>query len=430
MRLRALLAASAIAVVGAIAPAADGPAAQTPPNAGTVRIWNANALAALGAAGQPPNVAVLHLAMVQGAVYDAVNSIDGGHEPFLAGLPAASPTASMDAAVATAAYRVLDGLGRAPVPALPDAVRTNLLTQYNDTLASIPDGQARTLGVAAGAAAATAMLENRDGDGRYVPFPLTVGTEPGEWRPAPPSNAVDPNSWVSEVDPFTLLSTSQFRTPGPRNLNSAAYAREYDEVKSLGAVNSPRSPEQDAIARFYTVSPLELLNRTYRTISVKVGLSLVEDARLFGMLNVAAADAGINCWNEKRFHAFWRPITAIREGDNDGNKRTIGDTNWTPLEATPPYSDHTSGYNCQAAALMNTGKAFFGSDRMDFSVVKNPLSVPNVIREYNHLTDVVDDTINARVYQGLHFRSADVQGARIGKQVAEWVNNNAFKPVG
>lgn len=430
MRLTALLAATVVALVGVIAPASETPAAQMAPNAGTVRIWNANALGALGAAGQPPNVAVLHMAMVQGAVYDAVNSIDGGHESYLAGLPAASPTASIDAAAATAAYRVLDGLGRAPVPALPDAVRTNLLIQYNETLASIPDGEAKTLGIAAGAAAATAMLEDRDGDGRYVPFPLKVGTEPGEWRPTPPSNALDPNSWVSEVDPFTLMSTSQFRTPGPRNLKSAAYAHEYNEVKSLGAANSPRSPEQDAVARFYNVSPLELLNRTYRTISETEGLSLVEDARLFGMLNVAAADAGINCWNEKRFHAFWRPITAIREGDNDGNKWTVGDTTWTPLEPTPPYSDHTSGYNCQAAALMNTGKAFFGSDRMDFSVVRDPLSVPIVTREYRRLTDVVDDTIDARVYQGIHFRSADVQGARIGKQVAEWVNNNAFRPVG
>ena len=242
MRLRALVAGSVFAVAGVIAPVADAPSAQTPPNAGTVRTWNANALAALGAAGQPPNVAVLHMAMVQGAVYDAVNSIDGGHEPFLAGLPAASPTASMDAAVATAAYRVLDGLGRAPVPALPDAVRANLLIQYDQTLASIPDGSAKTLGVEAGAAAAMAMLEARDGDGRYVPFPLTVGTEPGEWRPAPPGDAIDPNSWVSEVEPFTLLSTSQFRTPGPRNLNSAAYAHEYDEVKTPRRGQQPAQP--------------------------------------------------------------------------------------------------------------------------------------------------------------------------------------------
>lgn len=429
MRLRALLAGSLVAVVGVIAPAAGAPPVRAATNAGTVRVWNANALAALGAAGQPPNVAVLHMAMVQGAVYDAVNSIDGGHEPFLDGLPAASPEASMDAAVATAAYRVLDGLGRAPVPALPPAVRANLLIQYDQTMASIPDGSAKTLGVEAGAAAAMAMLEARDGDGRYVPFPLTVGMEPGEWRPAPPSNAIDPNSWVSEVDPFTLLSTSQFRTPGPRNLNSAAYAQEYNEVKSLGAVNSARNPEQEAIARFFNVSPLELLNRTYRTISQTQGLSLVEDARLFAMLNVAGADAIINCWNDKRFHSFWRPYTAIHEGDNDGNKWTVGDTNWTPLEPTPPYSDHTSGYNCIAGSLMNTGKAFFGTDQMDFSVVRIAPNVPNVTRDYHRLTDVVDDTMDARVLQGIHFRSADVQGARIGRQVAEWVDANAFQPV-
>jgi hypothetical protein len=429
MKLRALLAASLVVVVGVIAPDTGAASAQAASNSGMVRTWNANALAALGAAGQPPNVAVLHMAMVQGAVYDAVNTIDGGHEPFLDGLQAASPTASMDAAVATAAFRVLDGLGRAPVPALPDAIRANLLIQYNQSLGTIPDSPAKTLGVEAGAAAATAMLEARDGDGRYVAFPLTVGSEPGEWRPAPPSNAIDPNSWVSEVDPFTLLSTSQFRTPGPRNLTSAAYAHEYNEVKSLGAVDGARNPEQEAIARFFNVSPLELLNRAYRTISQTQGLSLVEDARLFAMLNVAGADAIINCWNDKRFHSFWRPITAIREGDSDGNPRTIGDTTWTPLEPTPPYSDHTSGYNCIAGSLMHTGKAFFGTDQMDFSVVRIAPNVPNVTRDYHRLTDVVDDTMDARVWQGIHFRSADIQGARIGRQVAEWVDANAFQPV-
>ena len=436
MRLRALLAASAVALVGVITPIVDTPAtAQAPPNSGVVRVWNANAFAALGGADppQPPHVAALHMAMVQAAVYDAVNSIDGGHEPFLAGLPAASPAASMDAAVATAAYRVLDGLGRGPVPALPDAVRATLLAQYNQTIAPIPD-PAKTLGIQAGEAAATAMLKARDDDGRYVPVPLAVGTQPGEWRPQSPLAAAnDPNSWVSEVTPFTLLSASQFRTPGPRNLNSAAYAHEYDEVKTLGAaptlaVPSPRNPEQEAIARFFNVSPLELFNRTFRAISQANGLSLVEDARLFGMLNVAGADALITCWSEKRFHSFWRPITAIHEGDNDGNKRTIGDTNWNPLEPTPPYSDHASGYNCMTGSLMNTGKAFFGGDQMDFTLVRTA-TLPSLTRDYHRFTDVIDDTIDARVFQGIHFRSADVQGARIGRQVAEWVAGNAFQPI-
>jgi hypothetical protein len=428
MKVRALLAASAVALVGVIAPVTGTPSAQTPADASMVRTWNANALAALGGVPQPPNLAVLHMAMVQGAVYSAVNSIDGGHEPLLDDLPPAPATASLDAAIATAAYRVLHGLGRPPVPPLPPGTLATLLTQYEASMASIPEGSAKTQGIEVGVAAATAMLEARDGDGRYVPFPLTVGTQPGEWRPTPPANAIDPNSWISEVEPFTLLSTSQFRTPGPRNLNSAAYAHEYDEVKSLGAVNSPRNDEQDAIARFYNVSPLELFNRTFRSISAAEGLNLVEEARLFGMLNVSGADAIINCWNDKRFHSFWRPITAIRAGDNDGNKRTVGDTGWTPLEITPPYSDHTSGFNCMSGSLMNAGKAFFGGDQMTFTVVRSA-TVPGVARHYDRLTDVVDDTIDARVYQGLHFRSADVQGARIGKQVAEWVDTHAFGPV-
>ena len=429
MRLRALLAAAAVAVAGAIAPVTNAPAGADGANAGTVRTWNANALAALGAAGQPPNVAVLHMGMVQGAVYDAVNSIAGGHQPLVAGLPPASPTASLDAAVASAAYRVLEGLGRPPVPALPDPVRATLLVQYNQTLAAIPDGPAETAGVEAGAAAAEAMLDAREGDGRYVPFPLTVGTQPGEWRPVAPATAIDPNSWISEVRPFTLLSTSQFRTPGPRNLTSAAYANEYNEVKALGAVDSQRSDEQNAIAKFFNVNPLELFNRTFRGISQAEGLSLVEEARLFGMMNVTGADTFISCWNEKRFHAFWRPATAIREGDHDGNSKTTGDTGWTSLEPSPAYSDHTSGCNCMAGSLMNAGRAFFGSDQMEFDVVRVQAGVPNVTRGYDRLTDVVDDTIDARVYQGLHFRSADVQGARLGRQVAEWVAAHAFQPV-
>src|SRR5215217_6842414 len=189
MRLRAILAASAVAVVGVIAPAGNGPSVQAAPNAGTVRAWNANALAALGAAGQPPNVAVLHMAMVQGAVYDAVNSIDGGHEAYLAGLSPAPAAASLDAAAATAAHSVLVGLRFPPVPGMPPApilsaaVITNLDSLYRSTLASIPDGTAKTDGVAAGEAAASAMLEARTDDGRFVPFPLTPGTDPGEWRP-------------------------------------------------------------------------------------------------------------------------------------------------------------------------------------------------------------------------------------------------------
>ncbi len=214
------------------------------------------------------------------------------------------------------------------------------------------------------------MLEARDGDGRYVPFPLTAGTAPGEWRPAPRRSRSTRTRGSPRSNPFTLSSTSQFRTPGPRNLGSAAYAHEYDEVKTPrcgDGCNSQRTPEQEAIAAFYNVNPVELFNRTFRTIAETEGLSMVEEARLFAMLNVAGADAIINCWNDKRFHAFWRPITAIHEGDNDGNTRTVGEPTWTPLEATPPYSDHASGYNCVAGAMLNAGRAYFGGDHLHFT---------------------------------------------------------------
>jgi hypothetical protein len=411
---------------------------QSPTNA-TVRDWNRHAVEALSnatdaptpGAGQTPGVSQLHLAMVQGAVYDAVNAIDGGHQPYLAALPAASQSASKKAAVATAAHHVLVRLGIGLVPALPQPVRDRLDALYAEALADIPGGPNKAKGIAAGAAAAEAMLAARTDDGRYVPFSFTVGTDPGEWRPTPPAGINDPNAWVANVEPFLLRSSSQFRTNGPRALTSGAYTREYNEVKELGGptLGSPRTPEQEAVAQFYTVNVVELLNRTFRTISEAEGLTLAEEARLFAMLNMGGADSVIHCWDEKAFWNFWRPITAIQEGDDDPNPATVGDPDWVPLIATPPYPDHTSGYNCASGSYMHTAKAFFGQNKMAFSVVRIAPGVANVTRDYKHFTDVVDDTIDARVYQGIHFRTADVQGARIGKHVARWLDKYYFQPV-
>ena len=401
-----------------------------------VRVWNLHAsdalinapTAATPGAGQPPPVSQLHLAMVQGAVYDAVNAIVGGYQPYLPDLPPASRSASQDAAVATAAHDVLVGLGIAPVPPLPQVVLDRLNALYAAALAGIPDGDAKTEGVAAGAAAAAAMLAARTNDGRYVPFLWKVGTNPGEWRPTPPAFAND-FGWVGRVKPFTLEATSQFRTKGPNALTSRAYARDYNEVKDLGALDSPRTEEQTAVAQFYTAHTAELFNRTFRVISEAQGLTLVEEARLFAVLNVATADSLIACFDDKAYWNFWRPITAIHEGDNDGNRRTVGDPAWTSLIPAPPYSDHPSGYNCASAAYMHTARAFFGTNRMDFSVVKITPGVPDVTRNYARFTDVVDDTIDARVYQGLHFREADIQGAGIGRKAARWVDRHFFQPV-
>ncbi len=180
------------------------------------------------------------------------------------------------------------------------------------------------------------------------------------------------------------------------------------------------------MALFYSEHAAGIWNRTFRTIAQDRGLGIVGSARLFGMLNLASADAAIHCWDEKWYWAFWRPITAIRLADTDDNRRTEADPDWLPLGPTPPYSDHTSGYNCLTGAFTYAARAFFGTNRMHFIVHSN---VTNADRSYSRLTDPVKDTIDARVWFGLHFRTADVQGAELGKDIAGWVDDHFFQPV-
>jgi hypothetical protein len=380
-------------------------------------------------AAQPPYVGGLHLAMVQGAVYDAVNAIEGSHEPYLLAHGTAQATASLDAATVTAAYEVL----AAPTLRMRPSTLTWLGSEHSASMAEIEavttDAEFDA-GVAAGHAAATAMLEARDADGRFPadPFFHPEGTGTGEWRPVT-AGARDMFAWVGNVEPFMLNSQSQLRTDGPPSVTSRRYAREYNEVKNLGAATgSTRTQAQTDLANFYQPNPVEILNRTFRTIADDHGLSVAEEARLFGMLNLAAADAFISCWNDKTLHHFWRPITAIQNGDVDGNSRTTGSTTWAPFIGNPPYPEHPSGYNCASSALMYAAREFFGTDRVGFSVQRTPAAGAPV-RGYTRFTDVVDDTIDARVYQGIHFRTADVQAAKIGKKAAQWMERHFFEPI-
>jgi hypothetical protein len=400
--------------------------------------WNRHAYEAFGNAptaptpgiGMPPQVASVHMAIVQGAVYDAVNAIAGGYEPYLGGFDA-EETASTAAAAATAAHRVLVGV--VTVPAMTPAIVDRLDTLYDESIAgaTAADGpDAVAAGIVVGEAAAAAMLADRADDGRWVAASWPAGTMPGQWRPTPPGFVIDPNAWMTVVDPFTLESSSQFRTKGPRPLTSLLYAIEYYEVKLLGsATNSRRNAEQEAVAQFFSVNPVELYNRAFRNVAEERGLSTSEQARLFAMTSLAGADALINCFDDKEFWSFWRPVTAIQEGNNDGNRLTIGDPAWTPLLVAPPYSDHSSSYNCYTGGFMHAAEAFFGRGRADFTLVRIVPGQADVTREYKHFRDVIDDTIDARVYQGLHFRSADVQGAGIGRDVARWIEKHFFKPV-
>jgi hypothetical protein len=434
--------AGAVALIAfAFAPwaSAPEPAYAGPPSA-AVLDWNLNAINALVNApaaatpgmGQPPGVSMLHLAMVQGAVYDAVNMIDGGYRPYLSDLPSAPATASKAAAVATAAHDVL--VGMVIVPALTGTIVTRLNDLYSASLeaATAQDGAAAVSdGVAAGAAAAANMLALRANDGRYptVPFSFTVGTQPGQWRPT--SGINDPFAWVAKVNPFLLKSADQFRTKGPHELTSGAYAKEYNEVKAWGGngttTPSLRTPEQTTFALFFSVNPVEMYHRAFRGIAAEQGLGIADEARLFAMLSMGGADALIGCWDDKAFWSFWRPVTAIRLGDTDGNLLTAADPNWTPLLTTPPYPDHPSGYNCFTSATMHTAETFFGRGKFTFSLTATVAGAP-VTRNYERFTDVIDETVDARILLGIHFRAPDVQGAALGQDVAHWLDKNYFQP--
>lgn len=433
-----LVVSSVIASVMALTLVAVPPTnAATPKN--TVLEWNLHAATALinpstattPGAGQTPPVAELHLAMVHGAVYDAVNSIHRGFKPYLAGLPSAPRTASKQAAAATAAHHVLVGMS----PALPDATKVWLDERYAESLAAIDAGPASdqqiTKGIQAGVEAAQAMLEARADDGRYGSFSFTEGTDPGQWRRTTPEAPTDPFAWVAQVEPFTLSSRSQFRSAGPLALDSAEYAQEYNEVKTLGGNGTTtatvRTPEQTDLATFYTANPVEMFNRAFRTLAESRGMSIVQQARLFARLNLTGADSFINCWDDKAYWNFWRPVTAIRAGDSDGNDATQADPTWTSMVAAPPYPDHPSGYNCITGGLIYAAKRFFKTDEMAFSVVRIAPNTADVTRSYERFTDVTRDTIDARVYLGIHFRTPDEQGVEIGKDVARWVDRHFFQ---
>jgi hypothetical protein len=372
------------------------------------------------------------MAMVQGAVYDAVNAIDRGHRAYLLDVEALdiAPSASYGAAIATSAHHVLVSIAApAQVPALDTALAA--------TLANIPDGPAEAEGQAAGEAAAAAMLAARTGDGYLAPFQFDLGDGPGDWRPVTPT-ALDPDAWVGNLKPFTINSPDQFRSQGPNRLTSVKYTRDFNEVKEIGALNSAtRTADQTMAAIFWQAAPAALYNRLARDLSATKSLDAVEEARLLAMMNLAAADGAISCWNDKYYWNFWRPMAAIREADTDGNPATVGDPTWTPLFdpatpttpplVTPPFPDHPSGHGCTSGAVLSTMRAFFQTDKMAFDI--NSSRFPGQPRHFTRFSQALDEVVDARVWGGIHFRTADVQGAAIGKKVARWLRTHYFQQV-
>jgi hypothetical protein len=269
------------------------------------------------------------------------------------------------------------------------------------------------------------MIAARTGDGRFGPFRFAVGSGPGVWKPVLPAFANDPNAWLKDVKPFLIRSSSQFRSRGPLELTSRKYAREFDEVRSLGSATSKtRTSDQELAARYWAENPPGTWSRIFRTLSAQEGLSLVENARFFAVLYLTGADSLISVWDDKAHWSFWRPITAIQEAGTDGNPRTQADAAWVPLIPTPPYPEHPSGHTGLSGSFVKTLQQFFRKDRIAWSDTNNA----GLTRSFTRFSQAIDEIVNARVWSGIHFRTADEQGELIGTQVARYREEHYFQP--
>ena len=301
--------------------------------------WNAIASQTIFTAvpPRPGPSGILDFAMVHAAMHDAIQAFDKRFESYAVAIPFAS--GSPVAAAATAAHDVL--VARFP---MQKSTLDKSLETYLGGFGLLSDA-----GAIVGQEAAARILKLRSGDGSFPSNPEVFigGTGPGEWRPTPPAFASMATPWLGAVTPFTLKDSTQLRaSPPPPHLRSGEYARDYNEVKALGSAGSTtRTQAQTDLAYFYSGNLIDLWQRTLRSIASANLTNIGDSARLFALANMAAADAVITAWDNKRYWNFWRPITAIHEGDNDGNSRTAGDANWMPLITTPPYPDYTSG--CQ-----------------------------------------------------------------------------------
>jgi hypothetical protein len=361
------------------------------------------------------------LAYMHIAIYDAVNAIDGRHTVF-AVHPTNVPTgASQEAAAVESAYRVLRSI-------MPSSQFAYLDAQYAASLAAIPDGPAKSNGIAIGFEVANLFLASRVGDGRNnTTITYTPGSGPGAWIPTPPAFAPAATPWLAVMRPFAIDSPSQFRADGPPALGSLQYAEDFNETKTMGGLNSTtRTAEQSTLARFYLDVTTLQEAQALRGLVTDKNLSTADSARLYAQLYVSVSDALIAGWDSKLHYGFWRPITAIRNADTDGNPDTEADAAWAPLTATPAHPEYPSAHAFISNAYTETLRAFFGTKKLNITLAS---VTTGTTMQYNSTDDIDKDITDARIYAGFHFRTACVHGAVIGKKVAKFVAKNYFLPV-
>jgi PAP2 superfamily protein len=371
-------------------------------------------------AAVPPFPNLRTAAITQLAVFEAVNAITRDYKAYLGRITAQSG-ASREAAVIAAAHRALVALHPARAVEL-EALRAR-------SLAAIPDSQAKIDGIAVGEAAANAILALRGGDGWDTVLPYVISNKPGEWKPTPPGFAPALFTGLSKVVPFGIENGAQFRLGPPPALYSKRYARDYNEVKRVGEVNSAdRTKYRTDVARFYAVTDvLPLYNTAARQVSEAQGKTISENARIFALLNMAIFDGAIAVFDTKYFYNLWRPVTAIREGDRNKNRRTGPDPNWLPLIDTPPFPSYPSGHGGIGAAARRVLEEMFGEDGHTITL-SNPL-LPEVVLNYTSWKQIADDVSDARIYGGIHYRFDQEGGASLGSQVGEYILRHKLRLV-
>jgi hypothetical protein len=416
------------------APAANYRAATTP-----IAFWSTEARCAIVPAGPGgsfgsenfgnkfPGEAAVYMGIVHVAMYDAAVALEGGYRPYVP-TPAAPANTSPEAAIATAAHDTLTGLQ----PQL-GADQTILDDDYAAYMAAIPDGTAvkhaaKQHGIRIGQQVAQAVLALRANDGRERnPSPVDLDPPapgPGVWQPAPGTVL---GLRLPGMKPLALASASQLRLHAPNPLTSRKYAKDLNEVKKLGRLDSTaRTPEQTSQALFWTDHDVRQWNDGMLRLAVARGLDLVQTARMLAMAHVAGGDAMIACFDTKYHYWFWRPYQAIPLADTDGNPKTVPDPSWTPLGTTPNFPEYPSAHACHSTAVVTALDGFFGTDKIPFTLDSR---VTHTTREYKRLHNIVTEVDLARILVGFHFRSSDLQGSRLGNEVGRHVVHHFFQPI-
>jgi hypothetical protein len=384
--------------------------------ADVVTDWNQTALEVMRVAGVGGNPRSRTLAMVHVAMSDAINSVQGRYTRIVATVPAVA-AASPEAAGAAAARQIL-------VQLHPNQ-RAKIEEAYAASLKAIPDGAAKNEGVALGEQVAAAVQADRADDGTNVPDTYRPLTSPGVWIPTTPPLFAQ----YARAKPWVLKSADQFRPGPPPQLSSALYARDYNETRNIGGTRSTaRTPQQTEAVKFWTsANLLPAWQAAARQLSAAKELGLAETARLFALLSMGVANTFISDWDAKFTYNFWRPVTAIRNGDQDDNNATERDPSWTPSNATPMHPEYPSQAAIVSGTVVAIMESVFGpKPGIPFTVTD--VANPKVKREYKSITELADEHMNVRVWGGIHFRNSLEVGDDMGKNIAAYLIENSVKP--